>query len=195
MFELGVVEAAQGSCRFNSGGTVVLATAEGPMHDSERAASQAIRARIGGGGPVPAALEEAARRERERGVPDPAAAAAALRHADALSALLVDGGAGAALTDGLLRALTGDLPGYVLDEGRGSLLGVLWKLRLVCPPDHFTAWCRASLEVVAANFASQEITQDLLKSVAVEPPRKDNFYEALSAFARCFNQKAKSRRR
>ena len=40
MFELGVVEAAQGSCRFNSGGTVVLATAEGPMHDSERAASQ-----------------------------------------------------------------------------------------------------------------------------------------------------------
>ncbi|KAH8078145.1 hypothetical protein JL720_9823 [Aureococcus anophagefferens] len=68
----------------------------------------------------------------------------------------------------LLRAATAGLAG----EGRGSLLGVLWKLRLVCPPESFAAWCSTSLAVITDKFASHEITNDLLKSVAVEPPQR-----------------------
>ncbi|KAH8051304.1 hypothetical protein JL720_15173 [Aureococcus anophagefferens] len=93
----------------------------------------------------------------------------ARRHAATLHGLLVVEASGAALTDGLLKALSGDLPSYIKDEGRGSLLGVLWKLRLVCPPESFAAWCSTSLAVITDKFASHEITNDPL--VRAEPPQ------------------------
>ena len=72
---------------------------------------------------------------------------------------------------------------------------MLWKLRLVCPPESFAAWCSTSLAVITDKFASHEITNDLLKSVAVEPPRKDHFYDAFAVFARCFSAKRKMKTR
>ena len=53
----------------------------------------------------------------------------------------------------------------------------------------------SSLAVITDKFASHEITNDLLKSVAVEPPRKDHFYDAFAVFARCFSAKRKMKTR
>ena len=51
-------------------------------------------------------------------------------------------------------------------------------------------------QVVTQSFASQEITADLLRAVAVDPPRRDAFYDAFHVFARCFaGKKSGSRRR
>jgi hypothetical protein len=109
--------------------------------------------------------------------------------------LLVEQDGGRALVDGLLAALSGDLPAQFLEEGRGSLLGCLWKLRLFCPPEVFARWCGASLEVITANFASTEIAGDLLNAVSVDPPRRDAFHDAFVVFARCFQTNKRGRRR
>jgi len=111
------------------------------------------------------------------------------RRAQALRSLLVDGPNGQAfgrdIAEGVVRALTGDLPAYALDEGHGSLVGVLWRLRLFCPSD-LPIWCHAALANVPERFASNDIKQDLLVSIAHEPPRKDAFCDALLVFsARC----------
>ena len=112
-----------------------------------------------------------------------------------LRRLLVEQDGGRALVDGLLAALSGDLPAQFLEEGRGSLLGCLWKLRLFCPPEVFARWCGASLEVITANFASTEIAGDLLNAVSVDPPRRDAFHDAFVVFARCFQTNKRGRRR
>ena len=95
--------------------------------------------------------------------------------AQSVRRLLVEQDGGRALVDGLLAALSGDLPAQFLEEGRGSLLGCLWKLRLFCPPE-VCRWCGASLEVITANFASTEIAGDLLNAVSVDPPRRGAFH-------------------
>ncbi|KAH8065829.1 hypothetical protein JL722_212 [Aureococcus anophagefferens] len=168
----------------------------GVLHCCDRFASTAIRSLQRAGGPLPPAvahceppLSRGDAPQSQQDVDD------ARRHAATLHGLLVVEASGAALTDGLLKALSGDLPSYIKDEGRGSLLGVLWKLRLVCPPESFAAWCSTSLAVITDKFASHEITNDLLKSVAVEPPRKDHFYDAFAVFARCFSAKRKMKTR
>jgi transportin-3 len=115
--------------------------------------------------------------------------------AQSVRRLLVEQDGGRALVDGLLAALSGDLPAQFLEEGRGSLLGCLWKLRLFCPPEVFARWCGASLEVITANFASTEIAGDLLNAVSVDPPRRDAFHDAFVVFARCFQTNKRGRRR
>ena len=168
----------------------------GVLHCCDRFASTAIRSLQRAGGPLPPAVAHCepplSRRDAPQSQQD---VDDARRHAATLHGLLVVEASGAALTDGLLKALSGDLPSYIKDEGRGSLLGVLWKLRLVCPPESFAAWCATSLAVITDKFASHEITNDLLKSVAVEPPRKDHFYDAFAVFARCFSAKRKMKTR
>ena len=44
-------------------------------------------------------------------------------------------------------------------------------------------------------MGSEMCIRDRLKSVAVEPPRKDHFYDAFAVFARCFSAKRKMKTR
>jgi len=119
--------------------------------------------------------------------PHDAAAERDARRARALRSLLVEGpdGLGRDIAEGVVKALTGDLPAYALDEGHGSLVGVLWRLRLFCPTE-LPMWCANALANVPERFASNDIKQDLLVSIAHAPPRKDAFCDALLVFsARC----------
>lgn len=100
-----------------------------------------------------------------------------------LRQLLVDRGLGREIADGVLKSLTGNLPAYALDEGRGSLVGVLWRLRLFCPTE-LPVWCAASLHHVPDRFASNDIKADLLNSISNYPPNKDHFFEVRFLFSR-----------
>uniref|UniRef100_A0A7S3NIA9 Exportin-1/Importin-beta-like domain-containing protein n=1 Tax=Aureoumbra lagunensis TaxID=44058 RepID=A0A7S3NIA9_9STRA len=107
------------------------------------------------------------------------------RRAAALATLLVEQQLGRLIADGVLKALTGDLPAYALDEGHGSLVGVLWRLRLFCPND-LPRWCANSLQNVPERYASNDIKSDLMVSIAEDPAVKDSFCDALLLFsARC----------
>lgn len=166
----------------------------GILHFCGEAASAAVLAIKKSGDPLPLALQadgplEAKDAPRSQEEVDLARAAA-----QAVRRLLVEQDAGRALVDGLLAALSGDLPAQFLEEGRGSLLGCLWKLRLFCPPEVFARWCGASLEVITANFASTEIAGDLINAVSVDPPRHDAFHDAFVVFARCFQTNKRGRR-
>ncbi|KAJ1449981.1 armadillo-type protein [Pelagophyceae sp. CCMP2097] len=106
-------------------------------------------------------------------------------HRTLLFKLFVQDGLGEQIAVGVLGALTGDLPAYALDEGHGSLIGVLWKLRLFCP-QQLTQWVAASLTALSARLASNEVKADLMALVVKDPPSKDEFYEGFLVFsARC----------
>ncbi|KAJ8611016.1 hypothetical protein CTAYLR_007057 [Chrysophaeum taylorii] len=110
-----------------------------------------------------------------------------LERTQAIHRLLHDDGEGLGreISNGILKALTGELPAYALDDGNGSLVGVLWKLRHFCPAD-LPRWCAQSLLDVPDRFASNDIKQDLLNSISAHPPKKEPFCEALLVFsARC----------
>ena len=119
----------------------------GVLHFCGEAAGAAVLAVKRAGGPLPAAIAATEPPLDARAAPRSEDEVNAARDAAArLHRLFVEEDCGARLVDGLLRALAGDLPASFLEEGRGSLLGCLWKLRLFCPPLQFTQWCQASLQ-------------------------------------------------
>ena len=65
----------------------------------------------------------------------------------------------AALVDGLLAALSGDLRPVPRGRPRKFTWAASGSCRLFCPPE-VCRWCGSSLEVITANFASTEIAGD-----------------------------------
>ena len=81
----------------------------------------------------------------------------------------------AALVDGLLAALSGDLPAQFLEEGRGSLLGCLWKLASSAMGG-FARWCGASLEVMRRTSPPPK-SPATAGAVSVDPQRRSEHGE------------------
>lgn len=137
----------------------------GVLHCFERTAVVALSAQH--------QQEQASRRDQ---APTPRA----IRRIEVVKRLLVDAGLGRDIAASILKSLTGELPAYALDEGHGSLVCVLWKLRQLCPVE-LPQWCAASLANVPERFASNDVKQDLLNSISNEPPRKEIFCEVRSS--------------
>lgn len=121
--------------------------------------------------------------QQQRRVPYPTADSA--RRVFALRTLLVDQAFGRDVLGAVFKALTGELPAYALDDGHGSLVSVLWRIRTFAPGD-FHRWAAHCLAALDHRLASNETKQDLLLAISSDPPDRPAFAEALLVFsAKC----------
>lgn len=150
------------------------------MHVEHREARQGILAFFEE--VVGAAVEDGAKDETER------QRKAARR--PAVEALLAPPQTGPTLVTLIVRALVGDLPSTAVDEGHGTLAGVLWKLNRFAR-EMLRAWLATSLQTIDVGVVPDQERSDFMVELFKDEPgcapgskaSQDRFFFVVVTFA------------